>query len=126
MPHGEGPLWLDSANLRPLVACFQSFLTKFNVGWSPWTAVDALVGLRLTGLARPDLGVRRGRGRPPHIHRYKNFRNRTLVAVAKKSLLRAKPRHDGPEQILYCGCHHFLTFSFDTRGLWELVLRLRA
>src|SRR5580700_12077861 len=77
MPHGEGPLWLDSANLRPLVACFQSFLTKFNVGWSPWTAVDALVGLRLTGLARPDLGVRRGRGRPPHIHRYKNFRNRT-------------------------------------------------
>src|SRR5580658_2257584 len=82
MQHGEGPLWLDSANLRPLVACFQSFLTKFNVGWSPWTAVDALVGLRLTGLARPDLGVRRGRGRPPHIHRYKNFRNRTLETLA--------------------------------------------
>jgi hypothetical protein len=34
----------------------QSFLTKPNVGRSPWTAVDALVGLR---------GVRRGRGRPP-------------------------------------------------------------
>jgi hypothetical protein len=50
-----------------------SFLTKSNVGRSPWTAVDALVGLRLTGLARPDLGVRRGRGRPPHIQRYKNF-----------------------------------------------------
>src|SRR5580704_139218 len=65
--------------------CFQSFLTKSNAGWSPWTAVDALVGLRLTGLVRPDLGVRRGRGRPPHIHRYKNFRNRTLEGKAVES-----------------------------------------
>jgi hypothetical protein len=74
-------LWSTNAvaTLRAMLeSCFQSFLTKSNVGRSPWTAVDALVGLRLTGLARPDLGVRRGRGRPPHIHRYKNFRNRTL------------------------------------------------
>jgi hypothetical protein len=42
--------------LELLVSCFQSFLTKSNVGRSPWTAVDALVDLRLTGLARPDLG----------------------------------------------------------------------
>jgi len=35
------------------------------VGRSPWTAVDALVGLRLTGLARPDLGVRT-RASAPH------------------------------------------------------------
>src|SRR5580700_5511986 len=57
-----------------------------NVGRSPWAAVDALGGLRLSGLARPDLGVRRGRGRPPHIHRYGNFRNRTLESpVAEKS-----------------------------------------
>src|SRR5580700_6571176 len=65
-------LWSTNAvaTLRAMLeSCFQSFLTKSNVGRSPWTAVDALVGLRLTGLARPDLGVRRGRGRPPHIHR---------------------------------------------------------
>src|ERR1700685_683991 len=60
------------------MSLYYARLNKSNAGWSPWTAVDALVGLRLTGLARPDLGGRRGRGRPPHIHRYKNFRNRTL------------------------------------------------
>ena len=43
-----------------------------NVGRSPWTAADALVGLT----AGP--GVRRGRGRPPYIH----FRNMTLAALA--------------------------------------------
>jgi len=36
------------------------------VGRSPGTAADALVGLRLSELAEPDQGVRRGRGRPPH------------------------------------------------------------
>jgi hypothetical protein len=36
-----------------------------KVGRSPWTAADALVGLLQT-TRKPDQGVRRGRGRPPH------------------------------------------------------------
>jgi len=38
--------------------CFQNFLTKSNVGRSPRTAADALVGFRWSTLARPDQGVR--------------------------------------------------------------------
>src|ERR1039457_4656300 len=35
------------------------------MGRTPWSAADAHVGL-FRGLAEPDQGVRRGRGRPPH------------------------------------------------------------
>src|SRR5580700_2079413 len=57
--------WFPPAPYRLLGSCFQSFLTKSDVGRSPWTAADALVGLRLTGLARPKLRIPRTRGRPP-------------------------------------------------------------
>jgi hypothetical protein len=41
------------APYRLLGSCFQSFLTKSDVGRSPWTAVAALVGLRLTSESGP-------------------------------------------------------------------------
>src|SRR5580700_4119418 len=57
-------------------------------GGSPWTAADALVSLGWSTLAKPNQGVRRRRGHPPHIHRYRNFRNRTLAHVGQVGNLR--------------------------------------
>jgi hypothetical protein len=40
-------------------------IRKCSVGRTPWSAADAHVGL-FGWLTMPDLGVRRGQGRPPH------------------------------------------------------------
>src|SRR5580704_16843697 len=58
-PHASSKFRRAGREPAPLVSCSQSFLR------SPWAAVDALAGLRLTSGA--DEGVR-----------YKNLRNRTL------------------------------------------------
>jgi hypothetical protein len=54
---------------RPSVAQIradrQTIVYEGKVGRTPWSAADAHVGL-FRGLAEPDQGVRRGRGRPPH------------------------------------------------------------
>jgi large subunit ribosomal protein L5 len=70
------------------------------VGRSPWTAADARVGLCFACYGEPDLGVRRGRGRPPHLKRNLKMAEARLKEHYQKSVIPALVKEFGYKNVM--------------------------